>query len=1144
MKTKRKNIFKSLLALTLALIMVLGAAPLSELAGVDWASLFAPKAEAEGKLDCLEDMPLISESHYTGNQGDSCVFNLNRKGLPGIDNKYYRNGNVGVDGTVYNNGFEVWIARWNFGDKISWASATFDIGGKYKTLTGKSSVIKGSTNTTSYDTSVYFYNGETLLCSFRMTPDNYEKSFKVDVTGVSNLTVMVKDNKEAAGGTSFALYDLFFDNSYGNGESPIIPSTAVEFNGHYYQVYDNSMTWTEAKEYCEKLGGHLVTITSIEENNYIKDLVVSNGKKNAYWLGASDSETEGVWKWVTGEPFEFSDWGTDEPNQDGEENYLELLVNAINYSLKWNDSNLNGGGGMVSLQNHGFICEWDEIPESGGSVSESNLKTYYGTLEDTVIAAVTNGNASWIGGAIIDGKTYKLSRDSKYQSTISNCKGKKVVFTVKDDEIIWIKPAEDIKTSISCSVNPVSVMYSGKKYSSDTADVIVKISNTLCESDFVGDPEVLANIPELELIIPNAELKIDSNNIFSFNGKQIYSTPVKTLGLGESETFCVTANVKNKKPENAAEPKVGINCTFNVTQGNRSFSKVAYGAFKIINNGYKEPTQENVNNSGDKEYRDKLAKAAQELEKATTAFTLEADISNSLKQIFTQEQLDFIARMILCEAAMKGAPEETFQEELERKVIEKVFKINTRWLRLFNDKIVVTVAMKTQKYGVVQVEFTYNRQQSLLNNKPYAFYGNVEYKIIKSDKKLPDSVNRSGPTGAIYMADMSAFCKAAYSVAESELKRSYNKVWGDGANEAADIIFGKSVNNILSKTKYGSVSGLAWAIMTAPAKEVKIKCPVDIYVYDKNNKLVAAVEDNKVTLSDVNVDISVDGDTKTVMLYDETYRIEYKSAAESTMDVVISEFAGNDQLLKTTTFEKVPLKIGVNYTQNIDNTYMDDSEYSLTSNGEEKILPTETKLELHAHTSSSEWKVGREATCAEYGWNYNYCDECNEWYEVITTVDHTFGSWQIVTEPTVDSEGLEKRVCSKCGAEETRAISKLEPVQVTDVELDIAQKALNVGDTFTITATVKPDNATDKSVTWSSSNTSVATVDENGVVTAVSEGTATITATASNGVEASCTVTVKQKGDSILKKIFKFIFNIILAPFRAIINLFKKLFGK
>ena len=51
MKTKRKNIFKSLLALTLVLIMVLGVAPLSEFAGVDWASLFAPKAEAADGMD-------------------------------------------------------------------------------------------------------------------------------------------------------------------------------------------------------------------------------------------------------------------------------------------------------------------------------------------------------------------------------------------------------------------------------------------------------------------------------------------------------------------------------------------------------------------------------------------------------------------------------------------------------------------------------------------------------------------------------------------------------------------------------------------------------------------------------------------------------------------------------------------------------------------------------------------------------------------------------------------------------------------------------------------------------------------------------------------------------------------------------------
>ena len=65
MKTKRKNIFKSLLALTLALIMVLGVAPLSELAGVDFASLFAPKAEAAGKTYGIYTYVFSSDNKVT-----------------------------------------------------------------------------------------------------------------------------------------------------------------------------------------------------------------------------------------------------------------------------------------------------------------------------------------------------------------------------------------------------------------------------------------------------------------------------------------------------------------------------------------------------------------------------------------------------------------------------------------------------------------------------------------------------------------------------------------------------------------------------------------------------------------------------------------------------------------------------------------------------------------------------------------------------------------------------------------------------------------------------------------------------------------------------------------------------------------------
>lgn len=81
-------------------------------------------------------------------------------------------------------------------------------------------------------------------------------------------------------------------------------------------------------------------------------------------------------------------------------------------------------------------------------------------------------------------------------------------------------------------------------------------------------------------------------------------------------------------------------------------------------------------------------------------------------------------------------------------------------------------------------------------------------------------------------------------------------------------------------------------------------------------------------------------------------------------------------------------------------------------------------------------------------------------------------------------------------------------IAVESVELDKTELELTEGGSATLVATVKPDNATDKTVTWSSSDPEVATVD-GGVVTAVKEGTATITAKAGDKT-AACEVTVKK----------------------------------
>ena len=84
-----------------------------------------------------------------------------------------------------------------------------------------------------------------------------------------------------------------------------------------------------------------------------------------------------------------------------------------------------------------------------------------------------------------------------------------------------------------------------------------------------------------------------------------------------------------------------------------------------------------------------------------------------------------------------------------------------------------------------------------------------------------------------------------------------------------------------------------------------------------------------------------------------------------------------------------------------------------------------------------------------------------------------------------------------------------------DIEMELADVELTEGESTILKAVIAPENATDKSVTWSSSDSSVASVDATGKVTAIKHGTAIITATTANGLTASCNVTVKAKSAGI-----------------------------
>lgn len=152
--------------------------------------------------------------------------------------------------------------------------------------------------------------------------------------------------------------------------TPLNPIASGEYNGNIYKVYDIGMTWYEAKDYCEAQKGHLVTITSQSEQDFIKTLL-DRAKKNQYWIGMSCHN--GNMEWITGEDYDYSNWDVGMPDHhsrgDGEsEDFIQIFnVENPNFGgsmrFGWNDiyfdNTYPGEESFFSIDNVGFICEYE-----------------------------------------------------------------------------------------------------------------------------------------------------------------------------------------------------------------------------------------------------------------------------------------------------------------------------------------------------------------------------------------------------------------------------------------------------------------------------------------------------------------------------------------------------------------------------------------------------------------------------------------------------------------------------------------------------------------------------------------------------------------------------------------------------------------
>lgn len=159
----------------------------------------------------------------------------------------------------------------------------------------------------------------------------------------------------------------------------------LPYTGHFYQyVSSPGITWTTARAQAANktlygLKGYLATITSKNENDFIWTKT-----KGVGWIGASDAESEGIWKWVTGPETgtvfwegnetghpassQYSNWNEGEPNNSGDEDYAHITYN-VGIVGSWNDlSNTGATSPSDTYYPRGYLVEY------GGTAGEQTPK--------------------------------------------------------------------------------------------------------------------------------------------------------------------------------------------------------------------------------------------------------------------------------------------------------------------------------------------------------------------------------------------------------------------------------------------------------------------------------------------------------------------------------------------------------------------------------------------------------------------------------------------------------------------------------------------------------------------------------------------------------------------------------------------------
>jgi gliding motility-associated-like protein len=376
---------------------------------------------------------------------------------------------------------------------------------------------------------------------------------------------------------------------------------------HFYEFISNeSITWTDAKIAAENRmyfgrNGYLATLTSQEEADFAGKQASGPG-----WIGGSDEETEGVWKWVTGPEAatsmanfwngdvngstpNYANWNNNEPNNaGGNEDYAHITDPSIGKRGAWND--LPNGGGTGAYIPKGYIVEYG-VPGDPQLNIVATTSIYIPQITSITEATICESGAAIISANSDEGEIIwfdaltggnELKRGNNFTTPDLNITTTYYVLTSVDGclntsrtpvvvNVITRPIITDSTNALIClgvatlsasastgdvnwytSETSTTIIFTGNSYQTpsltSTTSYYVEASNVNCKSSLRT-----AVIAEVDATIPEFELEKDTYVLCNYIG----TVTLKTIPFRNDYTYSWTKDnvviLENSSEINATE---------------------------------------------------------------------------------------------------------------------------------------------------------------------------------------------------------------------------------------------------------------------------------------------------------------------------------------------------------------------------------------------------------------------------------------------------------------------------------------------------------------------------------------------------------------------------------------------------------------